>query len=82
MRARELTRTATFNPSDPPPQILHDLACPACGHEDLSAARSPITGNKLRIFCDGCGAFVTISLDDEQIDALRGCIGHASSGAG
>jgi transcription elongation factor Elf1 len=75
----ELTRNATFNPSDPPQEILRDLACPVCGHEDLSAARNSITANKLRTFCDSCGAFITVTLTEEQIGALRGCLRDLAS---
>jgi hypothetical protein len=28
--------------------------------------------NRMRIFCDCCGAFVTILLNDEQVEAIRG----------
>ena len=65
--------TATFAPQDSPARIREELVCPACGHEDLGEAHLRITDNTLRIFCGGCGAFVTITLSDEQAQAIRGC---------
>ena len=47
--------------------------CPACGHEDLGEAHLRISDNTLRIFCSACGAFVTITLSEEQAQAIRGC---------
>ena len=47
--------------------------CPACGHEELGDAHLRITDNSLRIFCNGCGAFITITLNDEQAGAIRRC---------
>jgi len=66
-----VSRTATFNPGDAPGRILEDLACPACGHDDPGHAQRPIGDNKMRIFCDCCGAFITIALSDEQAQAIH-----------
>ena len=70
---RELSRSATFSPSDGLPRILQDLGCPACGHEDPTLVQRSIIDNKVHIFCDSrrCGAFVMILLDDEQSDTIR-----------
>jgi uncharacterized Zn finger protein len=70
----QLFHTATFSPVDPLPRIIEDLACPACGHHD-SDVRNWISDNTIRVFCDCCGAFVTIVLSDEQARAI-----HISSG--
>jgi hypothetical protein len=51
--------------------MLQDLACPACGHADPGEAHTWMSDNKIRIFCEGCGAFVTISVSDEQARALH-----------
>jgi len=67
----DISHTAKFSPADTLPRILEDLACPACGHQDRRDAPRSITGNKMRIFCDCCGAFITITLSDEQARALR-----------
>ncbi len=66
-----ISRTASFAPDDPPLVILDDLACPACGRQDPRAFRCPISDNRLRLFCDGCGAFVTVLLSDEQALAIE-----------
>jgi transcription elongation factor Elf1 len=68
---RERSRSATFSPGDATPRILSDLACPACGHEDPTLVRRSITDNKVHIFCDACGTFVTILLSEEQSDTIR-----------
>jgi transcription elongation factor Elf1 len=68
---REISRSATFSPSDGTPRILQDLGCPGCGHEDPTLVKRSIIDNKVHIFCDSCGAFVTILLDDEQSDTIR-----------
>jgi len=68
---RELSHTATFSASDGTPGILHDLGCPACGHEDPMLMKRSIVDNKVHMFCDSCGAFVTILLNDEQSDTIR-----------
>ena len=67
----EITHTAQFAPAAAITRILEDIACPACGYvEDAERYRlSP--GNRMRFFCDGCGAFVTILLSKEQADAVR-----------
>jgi transcription elongation factor Elf1 len=76
-----ILHTAKFDPSDSPARILQDLVCPACGREDPADACNRITDNKLRIFCDGCGAFATILLNDEQVRAIhRGRIGERTRG--
>jgi hypothetical protein len=68
----EVIRIATFRPGDTPTRMLEDLACPACGHRDAEDAFPPIAGDRVRIFCDCCGAFTTIILSDEQAAAMRG----------
>jgi transcription elongation factor Elf1 len=52
--------------------MLADLACPACGHVESRELPERIAMNRMRIFCDCCGAFVTILLNDEQVEAIRG----------
>jgi transcription elongation factor Elf1 len=52
--------------------MLADLACPACGHVESRELPDRIAMNRMRIFCDCCGAFVTILLNDEQVEAIRG----------
>jgi hypothetical protein len=69
--------TAHFGATDPPERILMELACPACGLRDPGTAHKRIRDNRVRIFCDGCGAFVTIVLDDEQARAVTR---HAAAG--
>jgi transcription elongation factor Elf1 len=64
---------ATFSPEDSPARIREELVCPACGHEDLGEAHLRISDNTLRIFCSACGAFATITLSEEQAEAIRGC---------
>jgi transcription elongation factor Elf1 len=64
-------RVATFSAADPPSRIREDLACPACGHQDLDVPDDQIAENALRFFCDCCGAFITIELSDEQAAAIR-----------
>jgi transcription elongation factor Elf1 len=64
---------ATFSPQDSPARIREELACPACGHEDLGDAHLRISDNTIRIFCGTCGAFVTITMSDEQALAIRRC---------
>jgi transcription elongation factor Elf1 len=51
--------------------MLADLACPACGHIESHELPDRIAMNRMRIFCDCCGAFVTILLNDEQVEAIR-----------
>lgn len=68
---RDISHTAKFSPADTYSRILEDLACPSCGHQDPGVARSPITHNKIRVFCDSCGAFITISINDEQASAIH-----------
>jgi hypothetical protein len=69
----DISYGAKFNPADAPARILKDLACPVCGHQDPGNAHRSIADNKLRIFCDHCGAFITISLSHEQARALHRC---------
>jgi hypothetical protein len=64
-----ISHTAQFDPTDAPARILAELACPACGYQDRHA-HHVITDNKIRIFCDCCGAFITIALSAEQADAI------------
>lgn len=68
---REFSRAATFSASDSTPRIVQDLGCPACGHEDPTLVQQAIIDNKVHIFCDSCGAFVTILLSDEQSGTIR-----------
>jgi len=64
---------ATFSPEDSPARIREELACPACGHDDPGEAHLRISDNTLRIFCSSCGAFITITMSDEQANAIRNC---------
>ena len=64
---------ATFSPEDSPARIREELACPACGHDDPGEAHLRISDNTLRIFCSSCGAFITITMSDEQANAIRSC---------
>jgi len=64
---------ATFSPDDSPARIREELVCPACGHADPGEAHLRISDNTLRIFCSSCGAFVTITMSDEQTEAIRRC---------
>jgi hypothetical protein len=66
----DILRVAQFSASDSLDRILEDLACPACGHRNPTELRRQIVENKLRVFCDGCGAFITIVLTDEQIEVM------------
>jgi transcription elongation factor Elf1 len=65
--------TATFDPQDTPARIREELVCPACGHDDLGKAHLQMSDDTLRIFCGGCGAFITITLSEEQAQAIRRC---------
>jgi hypothetical protein len=66
-----ITRSAAFRPGDTAEQILADIACPACGYQDpVDTYRLPL-GNRVRFFCDGCGAFVTILLNEAQAEIVR-----------
>lgn len=67
----DVSHIATFSPTDGLPRILEDLACPACGGQDPADARHRVTDNKIRVFCDCCGTFVTIVLSDAQARALH-----------
>ena len=66
-----VSHTATFSPTDPLARMLQDLDCPVCGHHDPGDAHRWITNNKVRIFCDCCGSFITISMTDEQARAIH-----------
>ena len=66
-----ISRTAKFNPADTLPRILEELACPVCGHHDPGDAHLWITDNKVRIFCDCCGSFITTFMSDEQARAVH-----------
>jgi hypothetical protein len=68
---RDITHNARFGPDDPVAQILDDLICPACGNRHPGDAFPSITSDTVRMFCDCCGAFVTISLTEAQAAALR-----------
>jgi transcription elongation factor Elf1 len=64
---------ATFSPEDSPARIREELVCPACGHDDLGEAHLRMSDDTLRIFCSGCGAFITITLSEQQAQAIRRC---------
>jgi transcription elongation factor Elf1 len=66
-----ISRTAKFGPGDTAARILADLACPVCGHQDLGNAHHRVASNKLRIFCEGCGAFITVTMSDEQASTIH-----------
>jgi hypothetical protein len=66
-----ISRSAKFSPADTLPRILEDLACPACGHQDPGNARNWIGDNEMPIFCEGCGAFITVLLTEEQAQAIH-----------
>ncbi len=66
-----VSHTATFSPTDPVARMLEDLNCPVCGHHDPGDAHRWITDNKVRIFCDCCGSFITVSMNDEQARAIH-----------
>jgi hypothetical protein len=68
---RPISHNATFSPDDPLPTILADLACPECGNPDPGDAHGRITDNRVRFFCDCCGAFITVVLTDEQARAMH-----------
>ena len=67
-----ITRVAEFGPADAVDRIREDIACPACGYRDPAESYRWTLGNKVRFFCDGCGAFVTILLSDAQAEVVRG----------
>lgn len=66
-----ITRTAAFGPADTAERILAEIACPACGYRDPADTYRVSPGNRVRFFCDGCGAFVTILLSDAQAEIVR-----------
>jgi len=65
-----LTRPATFRETDPLTTILADLTCPRCGYQEPGSTPPPVADGSLRIFCEGCGAFITILLTAGQARAL------------
>lgn len=67
----QLIHTATFAAADALDRMLEDIACPACGYRDPADTYRLTPGNRVRFFCDGCGAFVTIVLSEAQADAVR-----------
>lgn len=67
----QLTHTARFGATEALERMLDDIACPACGYLDPADTYRLTAGNKVRFFCDGCGAFVTIVLNDGQAEAVR-----------
>ena len=67
----QVSYTATFGPDDSLDRIREDLACPVCRHEDPAAAHHWISENQMRIFCEGCGAFVTVLVSREQASAIH-----------
>jgi hypothetical protein len=76
----EIIRTATFRASDPPALILADLACPRCGWQDPGDAPRRIEDYALHIFCEDCGAFVTVLLDETQARAIEAQLVSPSAG--
>ncbi|MGN6871028.1 MAG: hypothetical protein ACTHMY_21760 [Solirubrobacteraceae bacterium] len=66
-----ITRVAAFGPTDTDERILAEIACPSCGYRDPSDTFRVRPGNRVRFFCDGCGAFVTILLSDAQAEIVR-----------
>ena len=46
-------------------QVLESFTCPACGHPGAGATCPRSGQDRIRIFCDCCGAFVTIELSHE-----------------
>jgi hypothetical protein len=66
-----ITHVASFGRTDTAERMLAEIACPACGYRDPDDTYRPTPGNRVRFFCDGCGAFVTIVLSDAQAEALR-----------
>lgn len=67
----ELTHTARFSAADALDRMLEEIGCPACGYLDPGDTYRLSPDNKMRFFCDGCGAFVTILLTDAQAEAVR-----------
>ncbi len=77
----QLMHSAEFDVADAPERMLAELACPACGYRDPGAAYRVSPGNRVRFFCDGCGAFVTIQLSDAQARVVRdGSVAGSSGG--
>ncbi len=66
-----ITRTARFTPGADRAHIAEELACPSCGFADDAVTYRPTRENRLRVFCDGCGAFVVFTLSAEQAEAVR-----------
>ncbi len=66
-----ITRIAELGPTDTAERIRAAIACPACGYSDPDDAYRVTPANRVRFFCDGCGAFVTILLSDSQAEILR-----------
>lgn len=66
-----ITRVAAFGPADTDERIRDEIACPACGYRDPADVCRVRPGNRVRFFCDGCGAFVTILLSDAQAEVVR-----------
>lgn len=67
----QVMHIAQFSPDDAQSRILEDLACPSCGCHEPGDAFTRITNNELRVFCEDCGAFVTIVMSDEQVQAVH-----------
>jgi hypothetical protein len=66
-----IRRSASFGPADTAERIRAEIACPACGYRDPADAYRVTPGDRVRFFCDGCGAFVTIVLSAAQAEAMR-----------
>lgn len=77
----ELTHTAHFAAADALDRMLEEIACPACGYRDPADSYRVSRENRVRFFCDGCGAFVTILLSDAQAEAVRHWASLAASEA-
>lgn len=76
----QLMHTAEFDAAGGPEGMLAELACPACGYRDAAEAHRVRPGNRVRFFCDCCGAFVTIELSDAQASVVREWCSSGESG--
>lgn len=68
----EITRTAAFGPFETAERVLTEISCPGCGcPPDTYRLTGRAGASRVRFFCDGCGAFVTIVLSEAQAVAVR-----------
>ena len=74
-----ISHAATFRPNDPAERIYEDLRCPRCDHPQLADTHTQMTDGVVRIFCDCCGTFITISLTEAQAATLLRCLSARSS---